>query len=571
MQGELERIIETIKYKRYDWNQTEKLRYAYLELGKLVYKDAFFFYTIQNNLLNGKEELQYSGDTIEQLVNTSGNFVYKTICKNAAEMLQYIYKRCGIECEIRKTTKADIFETNGKKIVINHYFVVATGDEGKKYLMTLNPDLPNIKIGKQTSHFGNSVPYLQKEIVKDENGNDVVVEMPAYEGGEIDVSCLPPDILKEIDKRIGYKLTIYNGEEVYTDTLLDALEENYKYDNKTLTGGEYLDIVKGETEFYYDMCNLLNGDKTLDEILSSEEEPTQEQIENACIEYDRVTLTEDLLQDLKLFVILEVVTNLYNKFGVELNENELDKYKDLLENKDYNSIMKEFSTHFDGNEVTKLGPYNPMMQMKKTIRMINNTDEVIDKINNNASKEEIGDSSKKLFDSLSDVELVFVNDEYLPNAGFSLNSSYITHKLIKSFERVFDIGHHTDFNDLELAEQIAVVKEIINRVFTDSKLRYQDPSVIGFKKDEDNPVANRIYQTVLIDKKTSSPYYMMIAKNAANERERGDGLVPIIYDLKNNTLSTDKSLSEIYDSYFIIKDNDLKMMVEQIESEEKKK
>jgi hypothetical protein len=316
------------------------------------------------------------------------------------------------------------------------------------------------------------------------------------------------------------------------------------------------------------MCDLLNGDKTLEEILENDDEPTKEQINNACIEYDRLNLNEDMLNDFKLFVLLETITTLYGKHNIQIEEDDLSEYKELLENKEYDSLFRKFNKNFNGGEVVKLGPYNPIVQFKKTIGMFKQTDYVIDIINNGRSREEYSQSVKKLFDYLTNVSLIFVPDEYLPNAGISLNSSYITNKIVKSFERIFDIGHKTEFNDMELGEQISIIKEILERVFTDTKLKYNDPSVTGSRQDR-SPLFNRVFQTVLIDKETKDPYYLMIVRNSANEKQRNEGLVPIIFDLKRNTISKNKPITDIYDSFYIIKDSNFKLMIEQIEDGDK--
>ena len=155
MQEELNRIIDEIN-SHSNWSKNVKIRYAYIELGKLVSKDAMFFYTIQNNLLSkDKEDIRYPKEEIERIINSQDLFDYKVVCKNAADMLIYILKNCGIEAERRKT----LVFARYKDLIIPHYFVIATGDEDKKYFMTLNPDLPNIKIGKKTSKFAYEIKY----------------------------------------------------------------------------------------------------------------------------------------------------------------------------------------------------------------------------------------------------------------------------------------------------------------------------------------------------------------------------------------------------------------------------
>lgn len=567
MQQELDRIIDKINSET-SWNKNDKMRYAYLELGKIVHKDVFFFYTIYNQLLNGKEELQYDIDTIDMMINNTDNFDYNVICKNSADMLKYIFDNVGIECEIKRTTRQDIFKDKDKVIKINHYFILATGENNKKYFITLTPDLPNIQIGKQTSHFGNHIPYVQTEIRISETGERVKDLFQAYEGEKVDDSTFTDEELKEIDLKIGRQLINYDGKLVYADELFDKIEEYYKYNNKTLSDGEYLYLVRCETPFYYDLCNLLNGEKSLDEILESDKIPSEEEIKDSFIDSSRMNLNEDTLNDLKLFILLQVIINIYSKFNVELDEYILDDFRDKLEAKKYDEMLQAFNKNFNGKVVTQLGPFNPMMQFKKTVTMFKKVDEIISK--GNTSEEEKERNIKSLLDSLKSVELIFVPEEYLPSPGPRLNSSYLTNKIVKSFEKIFDIGHVGEFNNLSFGEQIPIIKEILQRIFTDSKLKSQDETVVGYREDR-SPLQNRIFATVLFSKETNDPYYLMIVRNSLKERENKEGLVPIVFDLKRNTLSTDMSMTDIYSSFFIIKDNDFKIMIEQIEAQNRNK
>jgi len=559
MLEELNRIIEFINSKS-DWDKNVKMRYAYVELGKLLHKDVFFFYTIQHNLLNGKEELQYDIDTIDKMINSFNHFDYKVICRNSAEMLKYIFDHTGIESEIKKTTKAEIYKDKDKEVQINHYFLVATGNDDKKYFMTLNPDLHNIQISKQTSHFGNSIPYMQTEIIENENNEKIKSTYQAYEGEEIYASVLSSEEIRKLDEKIGYQFINYNGRLVYTDELFQVLEENHKYNQKYLKDGEYFNIVSCETPFYYDICNLLNGKKTLEEILDNDKNPTKEEINDSYIDYENISLDKNTLNNLKIFVLFEVIMKQYGKYNIDINENIMDDYKNMLENKDYSNMLEVFRKNFSSQDYTKLGPYNPIVQFKKAIQLFNIVDNIIENENVNEIKTDI----QKLNDCIKDVLLIFVPDKYLPSAGKKLNSSYITNKIIKSFEKIFDIGYIGEFNNLELGEQIEIIKEILQKIFTDQKLSVQDPNIVGFRPDK-SPLSNRIYSTVLFNKETNDPYYLIIVRNSLIETETKEGLIPILFDLKRNTLSTNKSMIDIFDSYFIIKDHDFKLMIEQIE------
>ena len=558
MLEELNKIIDIINSKT-DWDKNTKIRFAYVELGRLVHNDIFFFYTIQNNLLNGKEELQYDIDTIDNLMHGKNNFDYKVICKSCAEMLKYIFDHTGIESEVKKTTRIESYKENDREISINHYFIVVTGNNNNKYFMTLSPDLYNIQIGKRTSHFGTNINYIQKEKVTDENGDTYIRTYHAYEGEEIKNKFMTPEEIRALDEKIGYKFINYNGKLVYTDDLFDILEKNYKYNAKIQNDGEYLNIVRCETPFYYDICRLLNGENTLEEILLNDKTPTKEEIDDSYIDYEKISLNEKELEDLKLFILLEVIMRLYSKFNINIDEYILDDYRYLLEDKNYDSLQEKFISNFYDKDVTKLGPQNPIIQFKKTIKMLKTMDNLI-------GQEKNKDNIKTFIESIKEISLIFVPDEYLPNPGERLNSSYLTNKIIKSFEQVFDIGHIGEFNYLETAEQITIIKELLTKIFTDSKLNYQDKTIIGYREDK-SPLNNRLFSTVLFDKENKDPYYLIIVRNSLNEIERKEGLVPIIFDLKRNTLTANISMTDIYDSFFIIKDNDFRLMIEQIEKD----
>lgn len=564
MQQELNRIIDYIN-SRTDWGKLEKMRFAYIELGKLVHKDVFFFYTIQNNLLNGKEDFQYDINTIDEMINSTNRFDYKVICKNSADMLKYIFDHVGIECELRKTIKTDTYKNDDKEVIINHYFIVGTGENNKKYIMTLNPDIYNIKISKKTSHFGTKIPYKVYETITNEKGEKEKVLTQVYEGEEIDGTPLSVDELKALDEKIGYNFINYNGRLVYTDELLDALEKSYKYNTKLLNDGEYFNMVSCDTPFYYDMCNLLNGKKSLEEILGSDKVPTKEEIDDSYIDYENLSLDEKTLSDLKLFILFEVIMEIYNRYKIGLDEYILDDYKDKLEDKDYVNMLEAFRKNFSDKNYTNLGPYNPIMEFKKTILMMKTIDNIIEKGNKIDRKQDI----KDLSNALKNVLLIFVPEMYLPSTEERLNSSYITNKIIKSFEKIFDIGHIGEFNKLELAEQIDLIKEILLRVFTDPKLNIPDPNVPGYKTEK-SPLFNRVYSTVLFNKETNDPYYLMIVRNPSLQMDVNEGSVPIVFDLKRNTLTTDMSLTDIFDSFYIIKDRDFNLMIEQIEVNNKR-
>ena len=90
-------------------------------------------------------------------------------------------------------------------------------------------------------------------------------------------------------------------------------------------------------------------------------------------------------------------------------------------------------------------------------------------------------------------------------------------------------------------------------------------------RDDRSPLANRVYSTVLFEKEEKDPYYLIIVRNSQNEKDRKEGFVPILFDLKRNTLTTDRSMIDIYDSFHVIKDRDFNLMIEQIEGSNRNK
>ena len=83
-----------------------------------------------------------------------------------------------------------------------------------------------------------------------------------------------------------------------------------------------------------------------------------------------------------------------------------------------------------------------------------------------------------------------------------------------------------------------------------------------------SPVRNRLLSTVIFDKKDNKPYYLICVKNTTSDISENNGYTPIIFDMKENIIITDKSIMEIYNKYYIIKDAELRLMIEDPNSSE---
>ena len=554
MKDELDRIVYEINSS--NWSKLEKMRYAYIELGKIVHKDIMFFYTIQNNLLGrNNRNLEYGIDRIEEIMNSDNRYDYSVICKNSAEMLKYIYEKCGIECEVRKTLESTPYTRDGKTIDVNHYFLVARDEDNNNYFITLNPDLPNIQIGKRTSHFGNYIDYMINKKIVNQNGEKEIITVQYYEGDKIDAKVLTPSEIEIIDKKIGYKNTVMdNNESIYTDEFFNMLKKSYA------SNEEYLSYIRSQTEFYVDLSKLMNGEKTLDEVLDNRSIPTKEELDNSYLNINITNKSIEEYNDIKTFILLNTIQTLYDMYNMDISYEKLTKYNNLLENKQYDEIANMYKNDFLSDEKRKeimqhLGMHNPLMISRKLSLLF----KVFDKIYQNETKnsEDLRKTKIQISELLGEISLLYVPSEYLPFKEYA-SSTYITHKIIYSFNQIFDTKFRTDFNDLKLAEQVSIVKEILEIVLSDLKV---DESISNYDFSK-SPVKNRILSTVIFDRKDNKPYYLMCVKNTKSDISKNNGYTPIIFDMIDNKIKTDKTIIEIYENYYIVKDDELKLMIE---------
>ena len=545
MKNKLDQIIQEIN-DHPEWNKNTKIRYAYIELGKLVHKDYMFFYTIQNNLLTQeKQKIEYNFETVERIMNTPNLFDYSVICRNTAEMLKYILTNCGINSEIRNTNETTEYKKEDNSVTIIHYFLVAEGDEGKKYFLTLNPDLPNIKIGKKTSHFANDIIYETKVVETDENGNEVERTVHRYNGDEIKHSVMSDKEIASLDETIGYQSNIVQEKDElnrsYTDVIFDMLAAAYKCNDR------YYQIVSSETQFYYDLCNLLNGKYGLEEILDSEYDATEEEKKESYIEFEIDGKSESDWVDFKRFVLLNVLLKCYEDFDMDIDFYVIQKYDEILLGKDYDLVFNTFKDDLfnkieDRTSINKMGDTNPLHKIKQVTYLCKNID---DFVKGKMNKQKFRDALSKY---ISFISKLFIPSSYLPSSANDSNE-YLTHKILVSFREIFDIGNKTEFNRLFLAEQIVIIKEMI-AIIIQEKVSLQD----------------RLFCTAMFDKKTKKPFYLITVHNEEKDRNSHVEYNPIVFDLVENKLITDQTMASIYESYYVIKDDKMKLMIEEIEN-----
>lgn len=137
----LQNYIDKIKEKTKDYSELEKVRYVYLELGKIMSFDLDFSFGNMKNKLkiynDCKKEEEYLQKYFENQI---------IICKSLAYLLEYILNQMGIKAET-------IFEDSGNPNY-KHVLNLITLNNGFSFKVDLQADLENIQAHLKTNFFG---------------------------------------------------------------------------------------------------------------------------------------------------------------------------------------------------------------------------------------------------------------------------------------------------------------------------------------------------------------------------------------------------------------------------------
>lgn len=223
-------IEEVIAGIHDDWPTIYKIRYIYLEIGKRVYRDTDFFFSVDGKL----GEANLSIQKIKEIYDSEVGRDLKVICKSGSWILKKAYERVGIKAELVETNTTIAALSDEEEFLINHWFL-AIYDEDTAYFATLTPDLPYIQMNMETKHFGSDIPYK-----RDYNGKVLQI----YKGDEIKHSTISRKRLKEIDTAIGYLALAYP----YNDKSQSSNDWFLQYDNASF----YMlrDALRGNQLFY---------------------------------------------------------------------------------------------------------------------------------------------------------------------------------------------------------------------------------------------------------------------------------------------------------------------------------
>ena len=262
METLVERIISEIASgAKPFWNKDEKIRYVYITLGKLMSKNVKFFYSLGNKLATEN----YSYDEIKHVYEDENTDSLSVICKSSCLILKSIFDKLNIDCKLIQTIEYNRIKKEGKEIDIYHWFICCTGENDRKYFLTLVPDLCNIQFNMPTKHFANNIDYERL------NKKGEIVQV--YQGEKINNHFMTDEEIKKLDVTIGYINKPYMTADrkgkidvvyEYDDVFIKNLVEYIKMD-------KYYEELGFDTPFYKDTISYQIDGINIEEYLSKED------------------------------------------------------------------------------------------------------------------------------------------------------------------------------------------------------------------------------------------------------------------------------------------------------------
>lgn len=177
----LEKYIEKVKKETKEFNDIEKLRYVYLDLGKKFQFDLNFTFGNSKNKKKIYEHSQSEDDLNKSMDSNIG------ICKSISYIFECVIKELGINI------KTIIDPRDDRKCP--HMYNVVTTTDGNRYMFDLQEDMRFIQAHLRTKYFG----ILMK------NNSQTIISR--YD-------------LEQIDKKLGY----VTGDLYYTDEYLELIK-----------------------------------------------------------------------------------------------------------------------------------------------------------------------------------------------------------------------------------------------------------------------------------------------------------------------------------------------------------
>lgn len=558
MQEELNKIINIINSS--NWSTDAKIRFVYVELGKLLSKNILFFYTLQGNL-DGKDKqnLKLTSEQIGEILN-SDEFSDTVVCKITAKMLAYVFDNTGIDYKFMQSARSDTYiDDYGNSVEIPHYFLCVMGANEQKYFLSLNADLANIQAGKKTLHFANDIPYVQRD-PKDKK------LYKSYLGDEIIHTVLSDEQIEKIDNEIGYLNSYYRVNEthtkntnvvypegiVYNDYLFDKIKDNYSKKN-------FPNVLSKKTYFYENLVRLINGKCNLLDIYIGNYDKDEE----LYLDIDFSNKTYDSWNDVFIYVLLETLQKLIDEEKIELSTNDFSKMKNYIAKSNFDefftSIRKKIPQK-NSSEYFNVGAlFSRIEGLMKNVKALYN---YID-ANGNLQL----DTPKKKDEYIKHISFIkkyidficqyFVDDLYFISTKSTepQNNEYVAKKIITSFISIFDIGGkgNLDFHKMKISEKSFILKEILsivlNDIISDKNIKNFDP--------RKSSLENRVISSVIMNRETNTYDYLIYIKPLEDPKvEKGKDSVTLIFKLDTNEIKL-ASLPIVFNEYYVMKDRDL--------------
>lgn len=132
------------------YNEIEKLRYVYIDLGKRMSFDLNFSFG------NMKNKLKIYRNCNNDKVKLNDYFTNKKIiCKSLSYLLQYVLEQLNIKSKI-------VIQSEDIR-VYNHVYNVVYLKDSKKIQIDLQSDLENIQVNSKTQYFGFETDLILSE------------------------------------------------------------------------------------------------------------------------------------------------------------------------------------------------------------------------------------------------------------------------------------------------------------------------------------------------------------------------------------------------------------------------
>lgn len=551
------------------WPTIYKIRYIYLEIGKRLYRDTDFFFSVDGKL--GEDNLSIS--QIKEIYNNYNGRNLKVICKSASYILKTAYDRVGIKSKLVETNTTIAAVSDEEEFLVNHWMLVIY-DGDKAYFATLTPDLPYIQMNMATKHFASDIPYMREF-----NGK----VMQVYKGEEIKPSLISRNKLKDIDIDIGYinKSYHYNNKGQidnewflqYDNAALYMLRDNLK-NNKL-----FYELEINETSFYKNLTKFMGeNDRNISFTDTDMNYLTKEDwniwIKLLCQQVlerinDILGYEIDVLPNLESPYwnyeswLFNLCVQIQNDLFKMLSDNKQDNFSDVfvdIENFKYNKWSKKVKSKF-GKGDRKFNHDNILLILDKMNSLINC-------VNSNGKNGKFNE----LFFSLG---YHFIDSTHLYENNISedgyLQNYYIANKFNKLFRRIFSCNEMiTKFNYMGYSEKIAIIKDILFLMFPE--INKKNSYKLKDYNDNYNAVLNRIQ---LYSIKNKYDGYYSILFNILGDEKNDDYY--FFYNARKNIFKISNAL-DIYSDYIIVSNRmknrisieDLEMIEEPFDKKRKK-